>query len=148
MTGRVPTPQIAKIRRACQRHVRFWTEEFFTRAAELVNADERFSAVAKGISTSITIECSDGNSAFAIRVAEGQVSVSPAFPNVASEFSFSAPYDEWVGIVRDGLKMQGEVVKGRVKFKGSMPKMLLYLGRVSKLEGDMIARMREIGAEY
>lgn len=125
----------------------FWSEEFFEAAAGAVNSDSRFPAVVTGISTSIIAECSDRGSAFRIQLEAGKVSVRPAQKD-AGEFTFSAPYEEWSRIVRDGLDIRGEVLKGKVKFKGSMPKMLLYLGRVSRMEKEIIAKMRAIGPEF
>ncbi len=127
--------------------MRFWSEEFFQAAADSLNADARFAPLVAGIATVITADCSDRASAFQIRVEGGKVDVHPS-QGESAEFTFSAPYDEWVRIIRDSLDIRGEVVKGRVKFKGSMPKMLLYLGRVSRMEREIIGKMRSLGPEY
>ncbi len=74
--------------------------------------------------------------------------MSPAKAGVAPEFVFSAPYDEWVKIIRDSLNIRGEVLRGKVKFRGSMPKMLLYLGRVSRIENELTQRMRSMAPEF
>jgi putative sterol carrier protein len=128
--------------------VRFWSEEFFQAAADALNADPQLATSVGGIKTSIMADCLDKGSAFLINVDGGRVSVSPAVPGSPSEFTFSAPYDEWVRIVRDSLNIRGEVLKNRVKFRGSMPKMLLYLGRVSKMENEILQKMRGLGPEY
>ena len=127
--------------------MRFWSEEFFAAAAEAVNSDPRFPSLVTGISTSIIVDCSDKESAFRIQLELGKVSVRPARGDLA-EFTFSAPYEEWTRIIRDGLDIRGEVLKGRVKFRGSMPKMLLYLGRVSRMEKEIIQKMRAMGPEF
>jgi putative sterol carrier protein len=128
--------------------MQFWSQDFFSAAASSLNADPRLSGTITGIATTITADCSDRKESFLISVDNGRVAVRSSLPGEPSEFSFSAPYEEWVRIVRDTLDIRGEVLKGRVKFRGSMPKMLLYLGRVSKMEKEIIAKMRAMGPEY
>ena len=128
--------------------MRFWSEEFFQSAARLLNDDPKVGASIGGVSTSILADCSDHGAAFLIHVQGGKVAVNPAPAGAAAEFTFSAPYQEWVSIVRDSLNIRGEVLKSRVKFRGSMPKMLLYLGRVSRMEMEIIAKMRALSPEY
>lgn len=128
--------------------MRFWSRDFFEAAAASLNSDPRVAASITGIATTIVADCSDRGEAFIISVDGGRVAVRPRLPSEASEFSFSAPYEEWVRIVRDSLDIRGEVLKSRVKFRGSMPKMLLYLGRVSKMEKEIIEKMRALGPAY
>ncbi|HZW84748.1 MAG TPA: SCP2 sterol-binding domain-containing protein [Nitrososphaerales archaeon] len=128
--------------------MQFWSEEFFQSAAKSLNEDPRVGTSIGGISTSILADCSDLGKAFLIRVEVGRVGVSQASAGAAAEFTFSAPYQEWVSIVRDSLNIRGEVLKSRVKFRGSMPKMLLYLGRVSRMEMEIIAKMRALSPVY
>jgi putative sterol carrier protein len=128
--------------------VRFWSEEFFAKAAELVNSDPRMAPQISGITTDIVADCTDRGGAYVIHVQDGKVGARLALPDEHPEFTFGAPYDEWVRIVRDSLNIRGEVLKGKVKFRGSMPKMLLYLGRVSRMEGEIIKKMRDLSPEY
>jgi putative sterol carrier protein len=128
--------------------VRFWSEEFFRAAAETVNSDQRFGAQIAGIKADILAESTDKGPSVIIHVEGGKVVARSAAPGEPAEFTFSAPYNEWVTIIRDSLDIRGEVVKGRVKFKGSMPKMLLYFGRVSRMEKQIIQAMRALGPEY
>ena len=128
--------------------MKFWSEEFFSAAADTVNSDPRVAQSIAGIRTTILAECTDRSPSFLIRVDGGRVAVSPAPEGEASEFVFSAPYDEWTGIIRDSLNIRGEVLRGKVKFRGSMPKMLLYLGRVSRIENELTQKMRSMGPEF
>ncbi len=127
--------------------MRFWSQEFFDAAAGALNSDSRFPPLVAGISTTIVADCTDRGSSFRIKLEAGRVTVAPA-AGESAEFSFSAPYDEWTRIIRDGLDIRGEVLKGKVKFRGSMPKMLLYLGRVSRMEREIIQKMRAMDPEF
>ncbi len=128
--------------------MKFWSGEFFSTVAASLNADPKVAESIRGIATTIMADCSDRSSAFRIGVDNGRIDVSESSQGETAEFVFSAPYDEWVRIIRDTLDIRGEVLKGRVKFKGSMPKMLLYLGRVSKMEREIIGKMRAMNPDY
>ena len=128
--------------------MRFWSGDFFSDVAASLNTDPRVTESLKGITTTIIADCVDKGSAFTINVDNGRIDVHESSHGGTAEFVFSAPYDEWVKIIRDTLDIRGEVLKGRVKFRGSMPKMLLYLGRVSKLEKEIIGKMRAMNPDY
>lgn len=127
---------------------RFWSDEFFSRACDALNGSPELSPVFKGVRTKIIAEATDRGGAFMIEIKDGGVTARRAEQAEPADFRFSAPYDEWVAIVRDDAQLRGEVVKGKVKFRGSMPMMLLMLGKVSKAEKELVERMRLMNAEY
>ncbi len=128
--------------------MRFWSGDFFSTVAASLNADPRVTESVREITTTIIADCSDRGSAFTISVDNGRIDVRESGQGETAEFAFSAPYDEWVKIIRDTLDIRGEALKGKVKFKGSMPKMLLYLGRVSRMEKEIIGKMRAMNPDY
>lgn len=127
---------------------KFWSEPFFEQTAESLNRSPVFAPVFKGMKTRIVAECTDGGGSFMINIADGVIAVRRAEQGEPADFRFSAPYAEWVSVVRDGSELRGEVVKGKVRFKGSMPMMLLMLGKVSKAEKELVAHMRAMNPEY
>lgn len=127
---------------------KFWSESFFEQTAESLNKSPLFVPVFKGMKTRIVAESTDQGGAFVISIADGVIAVRRAEQGEPADFRFSAPYSEWVNVVRDGAELRGEVVKGKVKFKGSMPMMLLMLGKVSKAEKELVAHMRAMSPEY
>jgi len=128
--------------------VRFWSKEFFEEASELVNKDQELEKVFSGINTTIIAECSDRNSAFLITVKNGKISSSEARSDDKAEFRFTAPYDKWVKIAQGKDKVQSEVVKGGIKFRGSMPKMLLYLSRIVRMQNKILSIFTSISLEF
>lgn len=129
-------------------HVKFWSEEFFSYASESLNKDPVFAPVFKGMRTRIIAESTDTKASFMIQIRDGVISARPAAQGEPTDFRFSAPYAEWVAIVRDDVQLRGEVVKGKVRFGGSMPMMLLMLGKVSKAEKEIVAHMQAMNPEY
>jgi len=114
----------------------------------MLNSDKDLTNAFNGINTTILVECSDRSSAYVIGVSDGKITSKEAVPGEKAEFRFSAPYEEWARILKDESKIQGEVVRGRIKFKGSMPKMLLYLSRVVKMEGKIIQMVKGMDLKY
>ena len=128
--------------------VRFWSKEFFEEASELLNRDQELERVFSGINTTIIAECSDRNSAFLITVKNGKISSSEARSDDKAEFRFTAPYDKWVKIAQGKDKVQSEVVKGTIKFRGLMPKMLLYLSRIVRMQNKILSIFTSISLEF
>ncbi|MCS4538257.1 MAG: SCP2 sterol-binding domain-containing protein [Thaumarchaeota archaeon] len=112
----------------------FFSLEFFQKLIESLNMDESLAKVTKGMNTTLLISCDEANNAYLISTREGRLSVEETSKNSVAEFVFHAPYREWEKIAKGEMKMPSEVVSGKVKFKGSMPKMLLYLNKVLGLE--------------
>ncbi len=128
--------------------LKFWSPEFFELASRSLNSNPVFSPIFKGIRTTILAESTDSGGSYLIRIADGVISVRPAVQGERADFRFSAPYSEWVAVVRDGVELRGDVVKGKVKFRGSMPMMLLMLGKVSRAEKEIVSQMRSMRPEY
>ena len=127
---------------------RFWSKEFFEKAGELLNNDQDLTKVFAGINTTILVKCIDKEVAFLISVKDGNISSREATPEDKAEFSFAAPYDKWVKIVKGEETMQREVMKSNVKFRGSMPKMLLYLNKVVRMQRKILSIVEEMSLEY
>jgi len=126
----------------------FWTEEFFKRAEDLLNDDPKLAGTLSGIETSILLRCENRAPSFVVRLASGRVSARPADPQEKTEFALSASYDAWVKVANGEEKVQREIVRGKMKFAGSWPKMLLYINKVVRLEKEMLEKIRLLVVQY
>jgi len=126
----------------------FWTEDFFKQAENLLNNDPKLVGTLAGIETSILLRCDDRGPSFVVKLASGRISAKPADPQEKTEFTLSASYDEWVKIANGEEKVQREIVRGRVKFTGSWPKMLLYINKVVRLENEMLGKIGLMAVQY
>ncbi|MBM3897417.1 MAG: SCP2 sterol-binding domain-containing protein [Thaumarchaeota archaeon] len=95
------------------------------------------------MNTNLLLSCDELSGYYLIDVKEGRLAVKQTSSNQSAEFTFSAPYSEWEKIAKGQAKIPSEVISGRIKFKGSMPKMLLYLNKVLGLENKI---MKAIGS--
>ncbi len=128
--------------------IAFWTEEFFRQAEDLLNNDSKLTGTLAGIETSILLRCDNCDASFVVTLASGRVSTKKAGPQDKTEFTLSAGYDEWVKIAGGGEKIQREIVRGKVKFTGSWPKMLLYINKVVRLENEMLGKIGSMAIQY
>lgn len=128
--------------------MRFWSEEFFKKTDILLNADEDLGKVFKGMDTTIIAECTDREESFFLIVKDGVINSRKISAGEKGEFRFSAPYDLWVKIAKGEEKVQSQVVRGKIKFRGSMPKMMLYLGKVVRMEKKILKIIGDMDLEF
>ena len=126
----------------------FWSPEFFQQAGEMLNSDKDLATALGSLNTTILAECSDRSTSFLIEVSKGRIISRGAKQGEKGEFKFSAPYQEWARILKDESKIQSEVVKGRIKFTGSLPKLLLYLSKIVKMESKIIRMVKGMDLQY
>ena len=118
--------------------VQFLSMDFFNKLVNFLNQDATLAHIIKDLRTTLLLSCNELPAAYLITVKEGRLSAKETSKNELAEFSFTAPYQEWEKIARGQAKIQGEVVLGKIKFRGSMPKMLLYLNKVMRLESKIM----------
>jgi len=128
--------------------VAYFTKEFFDEMARHLNSNPAFTNTIKDFNASMLLTCVDRGVSYKITARNGTVEVEESIEGEPADFHFAAPYDVWVSIGKGEVKIQGEVVGGRVKFRGSMPKMLLYLGKLAGIERLMTKLIAEIGTEF
>ncbi len=128
--------------------MRFWSAEFFAEAQRVLAGDSELVSALGATKTSFLLECTDKPNAFLISVEGGRVETREADPAAQAEFRLAAPYEEWVKVVSGKAKLQGEVLRGNVRFRGSMPRMLLYLNKVLKMEGRILAAIKDLNPEF
>ncbi|MCS4538739.1 MAG: SCP2 sterol-binding domain-containing protein [Thaumarchaeota archaeon] len=113
-----------------------------------LNADESLAKVTKGMNTNLLLSCAEISAFYIIDIKEGRLSVKQASSNQVAEFAFSASYNEWEKIAKGQAKIPSEVISGRIKFKGSMPKMLLYLNKVLGLESKIMKAINSMNLDF
>ena len=128
--------------------LRFFTLEFFTALLEKLSHDESLTKLTKGMNATLLLGCTDRDSAFVITVTDKHLDVSEVSINEKAEFRFTAAYDRWKMIARGEAKIQGDVLSGRIRFRGSMTRMLLYVNRIIGLEKKTIEIVKKMDIEF
>ena len=113
--------------------VKYFTEEYFKQVEERLVADAKWQQDTKGIKTTILLSAPDQGALFLIRVEDGATTISKVQPGETTEFSFEGPYDVWTKVAKGEVDLQSAVLKGQLKFRGSITKILLYKDRFVRI---------------
>lgn len=126
--------------------VKFFSAEFFTQIQDGLSNDPKWQEDTKGLKTSVKLT-STGQAepaSYLLRVEEGKTTIGLSDPATQAEFSFEGAYDTWTKVVKGEVDLQSAVLKGLLKFKGSVTKILMYRDRFLAI----VRVMRSIPVEF
>lgn len=114
--------------------VKFFSAEFFAQIQDALVSDPRWQEGTKGLKTSMRLTSTgEGGGSYVLRVEEGKTSITPAEPAAQAEFSFEGTYENWTKVAKGEVDFQSAVLKGLLKFKGSVTKILFYRDRFLRI---------------
>jgi len=58
-------------------------------------------------------------------------------PGTAAEFSLDGTYDAWCKVAKGEVDLQSAVLKGQLKFKGSLTKVLMLRDKLTRVADIM-----------
>lgn len=123
---------------------KYFTKAFFDEVASRLNADPGWARKAAAVSSKVVLTVTDRGSSFLIEVRSGAISVSEAPAEIPADFKFEGPYDAWVQLGRGEKDFQSLVLGGKIRFRGSMPKIMALMGSLDRI--TQVAR--EIPKEF
>ena len=114
---------------------KLFSPEFFTQLQDSLVGDAKWQETSKSLKTSIKLTSTGGSAptSYMLRVEEGKTSLSPSEPAAQAEFSFEGTYETWTKVVKGEVDLQSAVLKGMLKFKGSITKILVYKDRFVRI---------------
>jgi putative sterol carrier protein len=126
--------------------VKYFSPEFFLQLQDGLANDATWQDATKGLKTSVKLTSTElGNaSTYLLKVEEGKTSISPSEPATQAEFSFEGSYETWTKLAKGEVDFQSAVLKGLLKFKGSITKILAYKDRFLRIAETM----RSIPVEF
>ncbi len=113
--------------------VQYFSKEFFDNLAAALNADAEWTKKTSSSSFKSIITITDRSKSFFLDVTGGKVAVTETAPDAPADFKFEGPYDSWVILGRGEKDFQSLVMMGKVKFRGSMPKVMGLMGQWNRL---------------
>lgn len=122
---------------------KFMSDEYFSELQQALSTDPKWAEGTKGIKTSVMITVSDLGQVYLLGVENGSTTIQKAAPGSTAEFSFDGTYDSWSKVGKGEVDMQSAVLKGQLKFKGSITKILAYRERFSRIADVMKAVPKE-----
>jgi putative sterol carrier protein len=126
--------------------VKYFSQEFFAELQDKLSNDTVWQEGTKGTKTSMKLGSTDQNNTqnFLLKVEEGKTTITPSDATAQAEFSFEGSYETWTKVAKGEVDFQSAVLKGLLKFKGSITKILLYKDRFLRIAEVM----RSIQVEF
>jgi len=112
---------------------KFFSDQFFAELQTALAGDAKWTESTRGVKTSILLDVTDTDSGRLISVDAGKTTIQKAEKGTPAEFTFEGTYDAWTKVAKGEMDMQSAVLKGQLKFKGSITKILMYRDRFMRI---------------
>lgn len=122
----------------------FFTEEFFAEMADRLNEDEEWLKKSGNLTTKVIATCTDRDLSILIDIADGKVATSKVAADDPADFKFEGDYAAWTKAGKGEADLQALALTGKIRFKGSMSKIMAMMGQLNRL----VAVLREIPKEF
>jgi len=122
--------------------MQYFSEEYFQELARRLNEDADWRKKAAATTLRVTLTVTDRASSYMLEIANGIVTAKKAAPEDPADFKFEAPYEVWGRIALGQTDFNTAVLTGKMKFKGSLPKVMAIQPQMTRL--TQVAR--DIGA--
>ena len=112
---------------------KYLSEEYFAQVQAALAADPKWMESTRSVKTSIALNVTDTAQNYLLAVENGATTVQKVAPGTQAEFSFDGTYETWSKVAKGELDLQSAVLKGQLKFKGSLTKILMYRDRFIRI---------------
>ena len=123
---------------------KFLSDEYFAELGSALSKDQKWAESSKTVKTSIAFNVTDMGQHYVLAVDGGVTTLQKVQPGTPAEFSFDGPYDTWSKVVKGEMDLQSAVLKGQLRFKGSLTKILMYRDRFIRVAEVM----RDVPKEF
>jgi len=113
--------------------VQYFSKAFFDEVARGLNSDPEWTKKASAVSAKIVLTTLDRGTSFLLTIEAGRVGVSQATPDVPADFKFEGNYEAWVQLAKGERDFQGLVLGGKIRFRGSMPKIMALTAQLNRI---------------
>lgn len=123
---------------------KYFSDEYFSQVLTALTQDAKWTESTKGLKTSVALNVTDLGQNYLLGVDNGTTTLQKAAPGAAAEFTFEGTYEAWCKIGRGEVDLQSAVLKGQMKFKGSLVKILALRDKLNRV-ADV---MKEVPKEF
>lgn len=116
---------------------KYMSDEYFTQVQAALAQDSKWVESTKNFKTSIGFGATDIAQYYVVTVENGVTTIQKAAPGAPSEFYFEGPYDAWCRVQKGEVDIQSAVLKGQLKFKGSITKVMMYRDKLNRVADVM-----------
>lgn len=123
---------------------KYMSDEYISQVRSALVQDPRWIESSKTFKTSVAFNVTDTGGNYVMTVDNGATTFVRVAPGTSAEFSFDGTYDSWVKVAKGEVDIQSAVLKGQLKFKGSLTKILMYRDRFTRVAEIM----RDVPKEF
>jgi putative sterol carrier protein len=123
---------------------KFLSDDYFDQLQTLLTSDQKWVESTKGLKTSIGFNVTDIGQNYILTVEAGISKLQKVQPGTQAEFAFDGTYESWAKIAKGDVDLQSAVLKGQLRFKGSITKILMYRERFVRV-ADL---MKQVQIEF
>jgi putative sterol carrier protein len=116
---------------------KYFSEEFFKEVEVKLGADPTWQQATKGVKSTIKLSTTDQGTSFLLTIEEGATRIGKTDAAMQAEFSFEGTYEAWSKVARGEVDLQSAVLKGHLRFRGSITKILFYKDRFVRIADVM-----------
>jgi putative sterol carrier protein len=113
-----------------------FTPGFFDELVKRLNNDADFRQKTANVGATVLMVNTDTKTSFLMTIARGTAAWAPGAPDAKADFTFLGDTATWVSNHKGEAPMEKLVMTGKLKFKGSIPKIMglrAQLGVVDKI---------------
>jgi len=123
---------------------KYLSDEYFSQVQAALTQDAKWAESTKSIKTSVALNVTDIGQNYLLGVDNGTTTLQKVVPGTTSEFTFEGTYEAWCRIGKGEIDLQSAVLKGQMKFKGSLVKILSLRDKLNRV-ADV---MKEVPKEF
>ena len=112
---------------------KFLSDEYFSQVQAALTQDPKWLETTKSVRTSMAFNVTDIGQDYVLTVENGATALQKVEAGTPAEFSFDGTYDAWSKVVKGEVDIQSAVLKGQLRFKGSIIKILTYRDRLNRV---------------
>jgi putative sterol carrier protein len=116
---------------------KYLSDEYFSQVLAALTQDPKWTESTKTLKTSIALNVTDIGQNYVLGVENGVTTLQKVAPGTSTEFALDGSYDSWCKIAKGEVDLQSAVLKGQLKFKGSLTKVLMYRDKLSRVADIM-----------
>jgi putative sterol carrier protein len=116
---------------------KYLSDEYFSQVLAALTQDPKWTESTKTLKTSIALNVTDIGQNYVLGVENGVTTLQKAAPGTSTEFSLDGTYDSWCKVAKGEVDLQAAVLKGQLKFKGSLTKVLMYRDKLTRVADIM-----------
>ncbi len=123
---------------------KFLSDEYFVLVQTALSQDAKWAESTKNFKSSIALNVTDIGQNYLLSVDNGITALQKVAPGAPADFSFDGTYEAWTKVAKGELDIQAAVLRGQLKFKGSLTKVLMYKDKLMRVAEIL----RDVPKEY